>query len=174
MKSRIVVTSLIAIMFTGFGVYFSSLHAEKTQVSQALYSSSLASVPAAANGATKSLEAYRNKVLLVNFWATWCGPCVQEMPELSALQTELGNNKVSFIGIGIDSPDSMTEFAQKYKITYPLFVGGMSGTQLSTDLGNKAGGLPFTVILNKAGVVVKTYRGRLDMAQVRKDILALQ
>ncbi|PRC91343.1 TlpA family protein disulfide reductase [Solimicrobium silvestre] len=174
MKSRFLITSLVAIVFGGFGLYFSSLHAEKPQVSDALYASSLPTVPAAPNGAAKSLAEYRNKVVVVNFWATWCGPCVQEMPELSAMQTELAAKKISFIGIGIDSPDSMAEFAKKYKITYPLFVAGMSGTQLATDLGNRSGGLPFTVILDKSGAVVKTYRGRLDMTQLRQDILAVK
>ena len=175
MKSRILVTSLIAVAFTGLGLYFSSLYAAKAPaVSDALYASKLASVPAQPDGALKSLEGLHNQVVVVNFWATWCGPCVQEMPALSTLQTDMRAKNISFIGIGIDSPDAMTEFAKIYQITYPLYVGGISGTQLMTDLGNKAGGLPFTVILNKSGDVVKTYRGKLDMAQLKKDILAIK
>ena len=171
MKSTHLITGMVALAFAGLGLVFSSLHAARPQISDALYASRLSVVPAQTDGAVKSLEEFRNKVLVVNFWATWCAPCVKEMPDLSALQSELAAKNISFIGIGIDSPDAMTEFAQKYKITYPLFVAGMSGTQLSTDLGNKAGGLPFTVLLNKSGEVVKTYRGRLDMAQLKKDIL---
>lgn len=177
MKSRTVITAtiftLVAILFAGLGVYFSQLPTNKPQASDALYASNLPTVPALPDGKTTSLASYRDQVLVVNFWATWCAPCVQEMPELSALQTELGTKKVSFIGIGIDSPASMAEFAQKHKITYPLFVGGMSGTQLATTLGNNTGGLPYTVLLNKSGQIVKTYRGRLDMTQLRQDILAL-
>jgi len=171
MKSSKLITTFIAIIFAGSGVYFSQLHAGKPQPSDALYASNLATVP---DGKTKSLADYRNSVLVVNFWATWCAPCVQEMPELSAMQTELTAKKIKFIGIGIDSPDNMAEFAQKYKITYPLFVGGMSGTQLATTLGNNTGGLPFTVLLNKTGEIVKTYRGRLDMKQLHQDILAVK
>ena len=174
MKYRSVITTLVAISFAGMGMMFSTLNAARPQVSDALFVSTLPTVPAQADGSEKSLGGFRNKVLVVNFWATWCGPCVKEMPELSAMQTELADRKISFIGIGIDSPDALAEFAQKYKISYPLFVAGMAGTQLSTELGNKAGGLPFTVLINKAGVVVKTYRGRLDMAQLRKDILAVK
>jgi len=175
MKFKFVITTVVAIAFAGMGMFFSSLYAAKApQVSDTLFASKLPTVPAQTDGASKSLETYRNQVLVVNFWATWCAPCVKEMPELSALHTELAAKKISFIGIGIDSPDALGEFAQKYKISYPLFVGGMSGTQLSTDLGNKAGGLPFTVILNKSGEVVKTYRGSLDMVQLRKDILAVK
>jgi len=170
MRPRILITVFVAIIFTVLGIYFSQFHAVKSQLSDALYASKLATVPP---GKSNLIADYRNSVLVVNFWATWCAPCVQEMPELSELQTELAAKKIKFIGIGIDSPDSMAEFAQKHHITYPLFVGGMSGTQLATTLGNNTGGLPFTVLLNKSGVIVKTYRGRLDMTQLRKDILAI-
>jgi len=174
MKYKFVITTLVAISFAGLGMTFSTLYAAKPQISDELFASKLPTVPAQADASEKSLGEFRNKVLVVNFWATWCEPCVKEMPELSAMQTELAAKKISFIGIGIDSPDALAEFAQKYKITYPLFVAGMTGTQLSTQLGNKAGGLPFTVILNKSGEVVQTYRGRLDMVQLRKDILAVK
>jgi len=174
MKYKFAITTLVALTFAGMGMMFSTLNAAKPQVSDDLFNSKLPTVPAQADGSEKSLGEFRSKVLVVNFWATWCEPCVKEMPELSALQTELAAKKISFIGIGIDSPDALAEFAQKYKITYPLFVAGMTGTQLSTQLGNKAGGLPFTVILNKSGEVVKTYRGRLDMTQLRNDILAVK
>jgi peroxiredoxin len=99
---------------------------------------------------------------------------VQEMPELSSMHEELAAKNIQFIGIGIDSLANMREFAEKYKITYPLYVAGMTGTQLAATLGNNTGGLPFTVLLNRSGKIVKTYRGRLDMAQLRKDILAVE
>ena len=171
-------TAFVIVLFAALGIfaslYTSNLHAQKTQITDSFFATQLAPVPALANGATKPLADYRNQVLVVNFWATWCAPCVQEMPELSALQTELGKDKVRFIGIGIDSPDALAEFAAKYKITYPLYLGGMSGTQLSTALGNKAGGLPFTVIINKSGDVVKTVRGKVDMKELKRDILAVK
>jgi thiol-disulfide isomerase/thioredoxin len=174
LKSKYLSTGLVAILFAATGLYFSSIYAAKPQPSDNLYIAKLPTIPAQADGSAKSLEEFRKSIVVVNFWATWCSPCVKEMPALSAMQTELAAKKIKFIGIGIDTPEAMTEFAQKYKITYPLYVAGMSGTQLSTDLGNAAGGLPFTVILNKSGAVVKTYRGKLDMDQLRKDILAVK
>jgi thiol-disulfide isomerase/thioredoxin len=174
MKSRKLLTLFVAVFFAGLGIYFSQLHAEKPKGSDALYASNLATVPTSPDEKTKSLAAYRNHVLVVNFWATWCAPCVQEMPELSALQTELSSKQVQFIGIGIDSQASMSEFAKKYHITYPLYVGGMEGTQLATTLGNKTSGLPFTVLLNKKGDIVKTYAGRLEIDKLRRDILAIK
>ena len=164
---------VVACAFAALGAYVSNLHAQKTQAADALFNSSLPLV-ATTDGTAQSLAKYRDKIIVVNFWATWCAPCVKEMPELSALQTELGQKKVSFIGVGIDTPEALAEFAQKYKITYPLYVAGMSGTQLSTTLGNKVGGLPFTVLINKSGEIVKTYQGKINIAALKSDILAVK
>ena len=112
-------------------------------------------------------------IYVVNFWATWCAPCVEEMPELSALQTEIQSRQIQILGIGIDSPSNIAEFAGKYKITYPLYNGGLDGTELSHQLGNKAGGLPFTVVISRDGKVKRTFLGRLKMDELRKEIASL-
>ncbi len=75
----------------------------------------------------------------------------QEMPELTALQKELQPKNVQILGIGIDNPANISAFADKYKIGYPLYVAGMDGTELSRQLGNQAGGLPFTVLIGADG-----------------------
>lgn len=123
-----------------------------------------------AAGQPQSLDQYRGKPLIVNFWATWCAPCVDEMPELSALQQEVAASGVRIIGIGVDSPANIAEFSAKYKISYPLYVGGMAASDLSRQLGNQAGGLPFTVLISPAGEVKKAYLGRLKMAELRREL----
>ena len=95
------------------------------------------------------------------------------MPELTELQTELAGKNIQILGIGIDSPSNIREFAAKYKITYPLYIAGLTGSELSRQFGNQAGGLPFTVIIGPKGDVRKTYLGRLKMDQLRADIAAL-
>lgn len=124
-------------------------------------------------GKPQPLAQWRGKPLLVNFWATWCAPCVQEMPELSQLAGEDGGKHFNVIGIGIDSPTNMSEFAAKLKIAYPLYVAGMGGTELSRAFGNSAGGLPYTVLIGADGQVIKTYLGKLKFDELRADLAKL-
>ncbi len=128
-----------------------------------------------AKGVTTPLAKFQGqgKAVLVNFWATWCAPCVQEMPELSALATGEEGKKLQVIGIGIDSPSNITEFSDKYKIAYPVLVAGMSGTELARKFGNAQGGLPFTVLIGADGQVKKTYLGKLKFEELRKDLASL-
>ena len=121
----------------------------------------------------RSLSDWKGKVLLVNFWATWCPPCVAEMPELVALQNEMSAKNLQIIGIGIDSASNIRQFSEKLQITYPLLIAGMQGTELSRELGNQAGGLPFTVLLDSQGKVRHTYLGKLNMEKVRADLSGL-
>ncbi len=122
------------------------------------------------NDKKTTMSQWQGKLLLVNFWATWCAPCVEEMPDLVELQAELQAKNVQVIGIGIDSADNIREFAGKYKIDYPLYIAGMEGIDLSRNMGNQHGGLPFTILLGMDGEVKKRYLGRLDMQEVRRDL----
>jgi thiol-disulfide isomerase/thioredoxin len=126
-----------------------------------------------AKGQAQALEQWRGKAIVVNFWATWCPPCIQEMPELNLLQAELGPKGMQILGIGIDSPSNIAEFSTKYKIAYPLYVAGMGGTALAQDFGNQTGGLPYTVLIGADGHVKKTYLGRLDFNKLRADLASL-
>ncbi len=134
-----------------------------------LYAQSLNDVA----GNPQSLAKWQGKPLLVNFWATWCAPCVEEMPELSTLAREDGGQRFNVIGIGIDSPSNIAEFTEKLKITYPIYVAGMSGTDLARELGNAQGGLPYTVLIGADGQVRKTYLGKLKFDELRADLAKL-
>lgn len=119
---------------------------------------------------SKKMSELQGKLLLVNFWATWCAPCVEEMPELSELQNSTEFKNLQVIGIGIDSATNIKEFAGKYKISYPIYVAGMGGIEFSKKMGNQQGGLPFTILIGSDGSIKKTYLGRLKMEVVRKDL----
>jgi len=120
-----------------------------------------------ASGAPLALSRFAGRTLVVNFWATWCPPCVEEMPELSALHAELAPRGLEMIGIGIDSAAKIAEFARKTPVGYPLVVAGMGGTELGRRFGNESGVLPFTVLVNRDGGVARRIVGRVDIAALR-------
>lgn len=126
-----------------------------------------------ANAKPQAMKQWQGKFLVVNFWATWCKPCVEEMPELVQLQKDLAANNVQLLGLGIDTPSNIADFAKKYQISYPVFAAGMDGTSISQAMGNKTGGLPFTALISTEGKVVKAYSGRLKMPELRADIQRL-
>jgi thiol-disulfide isomerase/thioredoxin len=167
-----VMYGVIGLCFALAGLYFGKQAFDLPPPSPAV-NSLFAQSMVDATGQTQALSQWKGKTVLVNFWATWCAPCVDEMPELSQLQAEIAPRKIQVLGIGIDSTANIAQFASKYKITYPLYAGGLNGTDLSRQFGNKTGGLPFTVLVGEDGQVKKTYLGRLKIDEVRKDLASL-
>lgn len=170
MKKNSVIFLAVAAFAIAIGVFAGVRKHEPAAAGEAGTAKLFAQVLKDPTGKPQDLAQFKGRPLVVNFWATWCAPCVQEMPELSALQTELASSKVRIVGIGIDSPSNIAEFAAKYNISYPLLVAGMEGSELSRQLGNQAGGLPFTVLVGADGQVRKAYLGRLKMDELRADI----
>jgi thiol-disulfide isomerase/thioredoxin len=172
MKRNFVLYSAIAVLFTALGAYFGNLNAQANttqgQSASELFAVSLPDL----NNHPQSLAQWKGKTLLVNFWATWCTPCVQEMPELSKMQTGNKVPNLQIIGIGIDSTANIQEFSTKLKISYPLYVADVAGSDLLRKFGDPAGGLPFSLLITPDGHVKKTYLGRLNIAQVKQDISA--
>ena len=113
---------------------------------------------------------WQGKVLVVNFWGSWCPPCVDEMPELEKLQWEFSNQNVLFVGIAIDSPSNVREFLKKTPVSYPIAMGGMNGSQIYKALGNNQSALPFTVLITPAGKVIYSKLGRISEDELRKSI----
>lgn len=132
----------------------------------------LAQTMSDANGKPQALSQWQGKPLIINFWATWCAPCVSEMPELAALQTEAATPQI--IGIGIDTRENIAQFAEKIQITYPLYVAANGATELLRQFGNQAGGLPFTILLGLDGKLKKVYLGRLNFEELRRDLASLK
>jgi thiol-disulfide isomerase/thioredoxin len=117
-------------------------------------------------GGSLDLGALKGKVVVLNFWATWCPPCVEEMPELDALYPQLQGRQIELIGIAIDSPSNVQQFLLKTPVSYPIVLAGMTGTELGKALGNQQGGLPFTVILDENGNKILTEAGRIQMSTI--------
>lgn len=119
-----------------------------------------------ADGAPQNFAQWKGRILVLNFWATWCEPCREEIPALIRTQQKLGANGVQIVGIGIDSAEKIRDFSKEFKINYPLTVGGLDQIELSRRLGNKIGGLPYTLILDRAGRLVKTKLGGVSEAEL--------
>jgi thiol-disulfide isomerase/thioredoxin len=123
-------------------------------------------------GADQRLSQWRGKVVVVNFWATWCPPCREEIPSLIDVQRRLGPNGVQIVGIAIDSADKTREYAANIGINYPVVLGGMETIDLVRALGNKAGGLPFTVILDRRGQIAQSHLGLMTTPQIEEAVRA--
>jgi thiol-disulfide isomerase/thioredoxin len=113
---------------------------------------------------------WQRKILVVNFWASWCPPCVEEMPTLDLLQQEYLQQNVLFVGIGIDSPSNIREFLKSTPVSYPIVIGGLEGSSLSKQMGNAQGALPYTVIINQQGKAIYSKLGKISEDELRKAI----
>ncbi len=124
-------------------------------------------------GKTQSLSQWQGKILVINFWATWCEPCREEIPVLVDLQTRYASKDLQIVGIAVDSADKVREFSRSYRINYPLVIGGLEVIDLSRKLGNKAGGLPYTLVLNRSGKLVKSHLGGMSKQELETMISGL-
>ncbi|MDR5772544.1 MULTISPECIES: TlpA disulfide reductase family protein [unclassified Caballeronia] len=129
--------------------------------------------PPGASGTAQPLASFKGKPVVVNFWASWCGPCVKEMPELSALHREYEKKGITFIGLGVDSEKNVNDFLGKVNVDYPVYVTGFGGADLARSFGNNAGGLPFTVVIDAKGVVRSTKLGEVNVAELKRTLDAL-
>ena len=113
------------------------------------------------------MAGFRGKPLLVNFWATWCAPCVEEMPMLDVFYRQQAANGLQVVGLAIDQPSSVRKFLQRTPVTFPIGLAGLEGTELTRVLGNDAGGLPFSVLFAADGSVRQRRIGRVSQADLR-------
>lgn len=125
------------------------------------------------SGQPAAFAPYQGKYTVVNFWATWCAPCRHEMPMLSRLASQYTAKGIKTVGIALDQPEQVSAFLQKTPVSYPVLMSTGDGIALMRALGNKSGGLPYTVILNAQGKPVKQFLGLLDEKSLGKVLAAL-
>jgi thiol-disulfide isomerase/thioredoxin len=117
-------------------------------------------------GERRTLAQFQGKVVVLNFWATWCAPCREEMPAFTRLQTQWAEAGVQFVGISAEDAGKIDAFGRELRINYPLWGGGDEVREVSQRLGNRLGGLPHTAILGPGGEVLETRVGPYTEAEL--------
>jgi thiol-disulfide isomerase/thioredoxin len=119
------------------------------------------------SGQPLALAGRQGRPLLVNFWATWCPPCVKEMPELQQFHEAFKAQGWKVIGLAIDGPTPVREFLAKHPVGFDIGLAGFGGTELATALGNTAGGLPFSVIIDGQGRLRQRKMGATHLSELK-------
>jgi thiol-disulfide isomerase/thioredoxin len=177
-KIRDLVALMVAI-FLGVGAVYLGVNWSEDEVHNA---PSVASLSAGAlyttsfmdlEGKTRSLGEWQGKVMVLNLWATWCGPCREEIPILIKLQQKYRDQGLIFIGLAMDEKAPVEKYAKEMGINYPILLGGVSLGEFGQRLGNNAGALPYTVIIDRSGKIMTTRLGGIDEKFLEQILPAL-
>ncbi|MGZ5531721.1 MAG: TlpA family protein disulfide reductase [Methylomonas sp.] len=121
----------------------------------------------------QSSSQWRGKILVVNFWATWCPPCLKEIPEFVKLQAQYQDKGLQFVGIAIEDKQPVADYLQRISINYPILIGGDGAIGLAQQMGNVIGAVPFTVVVNQGGQIVYRQPGELSVDKLQEVIAPL-
>jgi peroxiredoxin len=126
------------------------------------------------DGTSHSISEWDGKVLAVNFWATWCSPCLKEIPEFVSMQNEFEARGLQFIGIAVE-PDvgPVKDFSARLNMNYPILIGELEAMDVARQLGNDIGALPFTAVIDRDGKVVFIKQGTVSRAEATEVIAPL-
>ena len=119
-------------------------------------------------GGSLKLAEFRGKPLLINFWATWCPPCIEELPLINDFYAKNKANGWQVIGLAVDKPSSVQSFLKRMPLDFPVGLAGLTGSELGKSLGNLTESLPFSVVIGSAGGVLQRKLGRLTGEELAK------
>ncbi len=118
------------------------------------------------SGQSLATASFKGKPLLVNFWATWCPPCVEELPLLDGFYKQNASNGWQVLGLAIDQPSAVRNFLAKKPLSFAIGLAGLDGTDLIKSMGNLSGALPFSVVFGRSGQLLHRKMGRVSAADL--------
>ena len=172
MIKRILLIVLVAIMALGLGVYFRFMGSpvefslNKKEILKDFVLTDLWNNP-------HSVNEWQGRIRIINFWATWCPPCLKEIPDFIALQEQYTGKNIQFIGVAIDNKESVEQFLSSKTINYPILLAENEGLILAHQLGNIMNSVPYTIVVNQQGLIVKQYQGEVKKDELLKVIESL-
>lgn len=169
MKFKNFIIIFIAIIALGAGLLSHRLTAQTTTENSKLPNITLPDL----TGTERKLSEWQGKILVLNFWATWCSPCRKEIPEFIKLQTEFGEEGLQFVGIAVEELETVKEYSDFAGINYPTLIGQVTGINLSIPLGNMISTVPFTAIFDRQGKIVHRQLGELSREKILEIITPL-
>lgn len=125
------------------------------------------------NNQRHNIHEWDGNVIVLNFWATWCPPCLRETPMFVELQEQYGAKGLQFVGVAIDNIDKVKDFVDTYGINYPTLIAGEPDLSIVKQYGNRFGALPYTVVINRQGKISHIHRGEFKRQIAEKNIKAL-
>jgi thiol-disulfide isomerase/thioredoxin len=166
-QAVLILAVALAALAAGALLYSGGRGGAQTAVATAAAASSLmtARLPDL-DGKPRALEQWRGKVLVVNFWATWCAPCREEIPAFIKVQERYAAKGLQVIGIAVDQKDKVDPYAAEMKINYPILIGDLEAIDLAREAGNRLGGLPYTVLFDRQGKAIHSQLGGIDEAKL--------
>jgi thiol-disulfide isomerase/thioredoxin len=157
---------IVAVAALATGLYFGELTSHETVSGNGAAKTVAGLTLPDPDGTPQAFSQWHGKVLVVNFWATWCAPCREEMPLFKSAQQQYGSRGVQFVGIAADSPEKVRDMVTASPLGYPTVIAGYGAIDLSQALGNRLGALPYTVVLDRAGNVVYRQLGPFSEAKL--------
>ncbi len=164
---------LLFICIAAATAYFSSSPTDEQPIPDSPTAALFAMTLPDENGKPQPLNQWQGKTVVLNFWATWCAPCREEMPELSELHTEYQDKNVVVLGIALDETTAIKAFMTETPVSYPLLEAEDTGGQIAASLGNDKSALPYTVIIKPDGSIANTYFGRISKALLEEALVKI-